>query len=131
MIWTLRDCRTLLIQVAAPASPAVDLDELKAHLRGALNNGLTREEISEIFLQVAIYGGMPAAVDAFREMMFERVYLAEDTLADARRGQAIVRALFHHYQTHPESIPGWSLPEDPAWRRAADYVSGMTGAVKE
>ena len=40
--------------------------ELKAHLRGALNNGLTREEISEIFLQVAVYGGMPAAVDAFR-----------------------------------------------------------------
>ena len=40
--------------------------ELKAHLRGALNNGLTKEEISEIFLQVAVYGGMPAAVDAFR-----------------------------------------------------------------
>jgi 4-carboxymuconolactone decarboxylase len=40
--------------------------ELKAHLRGAMNNGLTKEEISEIFLQVAIYGGMPAAVDAFR-----------------------------------------------------------------
>jgi 4-carboxymuconolactone decarboxylase len=40
--------------------------ELRAHLRGALNNGLTREEISEIFLQVAIYAGMPAAVDSFR-----------------------------------------------------------------
>ena len=40
--------------------------ELKAHLRGALNNGVTKDEISEIFLQVAIYGGVPAAVDAFR-----------------------------------------------------------------
>jgi dGTPase len=67
-----------------------------------------------------------AAVDAFREMMFERVYLAEATLAGARRGQAIVRALFRHYESQPASIPGWSLPDDPPWRRSADYVSGMT-----
>jgi 4-carboxymuconolactone decarboxylase len=40
--------------------------ELKAHLRGALRNGVTKAEISEIFLQVAVYGGMPAGVDAFR-----------------------------------------------------------------
>lgn len=40
--------------------------ELKAHIRGALNNGVSKAEISEIFLQVAIYGGVPAAVDAFR-----------------------------------------------------------------
>ena len=41
-------------------------NELRTHLRGALNNGLTRDEIREIFLQVAIYAGMPAAVDSFR-----------------------------------------------------------------
>lgn len=40
--------------------------ELRTHLRGALNNGVTREEIREIFLQVGIYAGMPAAVDSFR-----------------------------------------------------------------
>jgi len=40
--------------------------ELKMHLKGALNNGLTREEICEVFLQVAIYCGVPAAVDSFR-----------------------------------------------------------------
>jgi 4-carboxymuconolactone decarboxylase len=40
--------------------------ELRAHLRGALNNGVTRVEIREILMQVAIYGGMPAAVDSFR-----------------------------------------------------------------
>jgi 4-carboxymuconolactone decarboxylase len=40
--------------------------ELRIHLRGALNNGLTRAEIREIFLQAAVYCGMPAAVDAFR-----------------------------------------------------------------
>lgn len=40
--------------------------ELKAHIRGALTNGVTREQICEIFLQVAIYAGVPAAVDSFR-----------------------------------------------------------------
>ena len=40
--------------------------ELKAHIKGALNNGVTKEEITEIFLQVAIYAGVPASVDAFR-----------------------------------------------------------------
>ena len=40
--------------------------ELKAHVRGALNNGLSREEIREVLLQVGIYGGIPAAVDSFR-----------------------------------------------------------------
>jgi 4-carboxymuconolactone decarboxylase len=41
-------------------------NELRTHLRGALTNGVSRDEIREIFLQVAIYAGMPAAVDSFR-----------------------------------------------------------------
>ncbi|WP_412178070.1 4-carboxymuconolactone decarboxylase [Planococcus glaciei] len=40
--------------------------ELKLHVRGAVNNGLTREEIQEVFLQTAIYCGVPAAIDSFR-----------------------------------------------------------------
>ena len=40
--------------------------ELKLHIRGALNNGVSREEIQEVFLQTAIYCGMPAAIDSFR-----------------------------------------------------------------
>jgi len=40
--------------------------ELKAHVKGALTNGVTREEMTEVFLQVAVYAGMPAAIDAFR-----------------------------------------------------------------
>ncbi len=40
--------------------------ELKLHIRGALNNGLTKSEIQEAFLQVAVYCGMPAALDSFR-----------------------------------------------------------------
>ena len=41
--------------------------ELKVHVKGALNNGVTREEIREVFLQVAIYCGVPAGVDSFRQ----------------------------------------------------------------
>ena len=37
--------------------------ELKLHVGGALRNGVTREEIREVFLQVAIYCGVPAGVD--------------------------------------------------------------------
>ena len=40
--------------------------ELKLHINGALRNGVTKEEIREVFLQVAIYGGVPAAIDSFR-----------------------------------------------------------------
>lgn len=41
-------------------------NELRTHVKAALTNGVTREEIREIFLQVAIYAGVPAAVDSFR-----------------------------------------------------------------
>lgn len=40
--------------------------EIKLHVRGALNNGLTPEEIKEIMLQVAIYCGVPAGLDSMR-----------------------------------------------------------------
>lgn len=49
--------------------------ELKMHVRGALRNGVTKEEIREVLLQVAIYCGVPAAVDAFR--------IAREALAEA------------------------------------------------
>jgi len=40
--------------------------ELKVHVRGAINNGCTQEEIQEVLLQVALYAGMPAGMDGFR-----------------------------------------------------------------
>jgi len=49
--------------------------ELELHVRGALRNGCTKEEIREVLLQVAIYVGVPAAVDSFR---IARKALAEE-----------------------------------------------------
>jgi 4-carboxymuconolactone decarboxylase len=40
--------------------------ELKGHVRGALNNGATPAELQEVLLQVAVYCGVPTAVEAFR-----------------------------------------------------------------
>jgi 4-carboxymuconolactone decarboxylase len=53
--------------------------ELKMHIGGALRNGLTKTEIREVFLQVAIYCGVPAAVDAFR--------VAKETFAEFDRNE--------------------------------------------
>ncbi|OCB57809.1 4-carboxymuconolactone decarboxylase [Mycobacterium malmoense] len=52
-------------------------NELRMHVRAALTNGVTRDEIREVFLQVAIYAGVPAAVDSFR--------IAREAFAEADR----------------------------------------------
>ena len=40
--------------------------ELKLHVKGAIRNGVTKDEIREVFLHTAIYCGVPAAIDSFR-----------------------------------------------------------------
>jgi 4-carboxymuconolactone decarboxylase len=40
--------------------------ELKLHIRGAMNNGITKDEIKEVFLHASVYCGVPAAIDSFR-----------------------------------------------------------------
>lgn len=42
------------------------MPEVETHVRGALNNGVTKEQISEVLLQTAIYCGVPAAIDSYR-----------------------------------------------------------------
>jgi len=67
-IWTrpgldrrIRSCITLAMLIALNREEA-----LAIHLRGAINNGVTREEIKEILIQAAAYCGFPAANSAFR-----------------------------------------------------------------
>ncbi|CNF90800.1 3-oxoadipate enol-lactone hydrolase/4-carboxymuconolactone decarboxylase [Mycobacterium tuberculosis] len=55
-----RSCITLTAMVAGG-----HLDELAMHVRAAVRNGLTHEEIKEVLLQTAIYCGVPAANSAF------------------------------------------------------------------
>ncbi len=56
-----RSCITVAMLVALDRP-----EELALHLRGALTNGVTSEELKEILLQTAVYCGMPAANAAFR-----------------------------------------------------------------
>ncbi|MGW0454474.1 carboxymuconolactone decarboxylase family protein [Gordonia sputi] len=50
--------------------------ELAVHVRGAVTNGCTEEEIQEVLIQAAIYAGVPAALESFR--------IAEATLSEIR-----------------------------------------------
>lgn len=54
--------------------------ELKLHVRGAINNGVTEEEIVEVLLQAAVYCGVPAALDSMR--------VAAETIRDMRKEKA-------------------------------------------
>ena len=55
-----------LITVAMLAAMGAREAQLDVHLRGALNVGVTREELVEALMQVAVYAGVPAAVGALR-----------------------------------------------------------------
>jgi dGTPase len=68
-----------------------------------------------------------AAANALREFMFQRVYLWEGRRQEAERAQGVVRFLFEHYMARPEEIESdFVIAADPAWRRVADYIAGMT-----
>ena len=63
LIWYMTDASLLnLAMISCLNRP----HELRLHIAGALTNGVTREEIREVFMQVAIYAGVPAGVDSFR-----------------------------------------------------------------
>lgn len=64
-----------LINIAI-ATTANRSGELKLHVRGAINNGVTKDEIKELLLQCAVYCGAPAAVDGFR--------LAKETFSELK-----------------------------------------------
>ena len=55
-------------------------NELRVHVAGALRNGVTKTEIREVLLQVAIYAGVPCSVDSFR--------VARESIAEYERAQA-------------------------------------------
>jgi 4-carboxymuconolactone decarboxylase len=60
------DLRTRSIVTVSMLIALGRMHELKIHVRGALNNGVTIAELQEIFMHSSVYCGFPAAVDAFR-----------------------------------------------------------------
>ena len=60
------DLKTRSLITVAMLTALGKQNELKGHVRGALNNGATEQEIQEVLLHAAVYCGVPAAVEAFR-----------------------------------------------------------------
>ncbi|HVE53724.1 MAG TPA: carboxymuconolactone decarboxylase family protein [Ramlibacter sp.] len=60
------DLKTRSIVTVSMLVAAGKTHELKIHVRGALNNGVTPEELQEIFLHASVYCGFPAALEAFK-----------------------------------------------------------------
>lgn len=68
MVWTREglDRKTRSMLTLAILTTLGKMTELKGHVRGAINNGCTVEEIREVLLHATVYAGVPAGVDAFR-----------------------------------------------------------------
>jgi dGTPase len=78
-------------------------------------------------IRIGMSGRIAAAANALREFMFQRVYLLEARHAEADQAREMIRALYRYYREHPEEISSdFVIGSDPPWRRAADYVAGMT-----
>lgn len=60
------DLKTRSLVTVAMLTALGRQNELKGHVRGALNNGATPQELQEVLLQAAVYCGVPTAVEAFR-----------------------------------------------------------------
>ena len=61
------DARARSIVVLSVTTALRHWDELRIHVRGAVNNGLSKAEIGEILMQCGVYAGVPAANHAFKE----------------------------------------------------------------
>jgi len=72
-----RSCITVAMLVALGQA-----EELRVHLRGAVNNGVTVDELKEVLVQTAIYCGIPAANTAFR---VAAEVLSQDVSAQPRK----------------------------------------------
>jgi len=93
--------------------------ELKLHVKAALNNGVTREEIREVLLQVAVYCGVPAGIDSVR--------IAREAFAeiDQRTPQEqLVLDFFRILSSGDLEAIRATLHPDATWRPMVEGVPG-------
>jgi dGTPase len=78
-------------------------------------------------IRIKMSDRVSAAANVLREFMFQRVYLWEGRQEEAERAKEVVSVIYGHYLENPQEIQSdFVMAEDPPWRRAADYVAGMT-----
>lgn len=85
----------------------------------------TETPISDV--RIGMSPKVSAAANILREFMFQRVYLWEGRRQEAEQAKEVVRLIYRHFLDHPDEITSdFVIASDPRWRRAADYVAGMT-----
>jgi dGTPase len=78
-------------------------------------------------IRIGMSESVSAAANALREFMFQRVYTWEGRREEAERAMEVISLLYRHYLQYPGETESYFVnPADPAWRRVADYVAGMT-----
>ena len=78
-------------------------------------------------MRIGMSERVSAAANVLREFMFQRVYLWEGRREEAEEAKQVVSVIYRHYLEHPDEIQSdFIIALDPPWRRAADYVAGMT-----
>jgi 4-carboxymuconolactone decarboxylase len=78
------DLKTRSLVTVAMLTALGKQNELKGHVRGALNNGASVQEIQEVLLHATVYCGVPTAVEAFRSAS-EVVNAMPAAAADAKK----------------------------------------------
>ena len=105
--------------------------ELKMHIKGALVNGVTRDEIREILLQTGVYCGVPAAVDAFRTA--KEVFAELDKKVNGERTLRIHRGRPHGRPDGPQSahrrVRAHHLRHQRGGHRTAEGAGGAGGEI--
>jgi len=77
--------------------------------------------------RITMSPGAKEATNELRDFMFANVYEWEGQLAEAERARRVINLLFEHYMKDPDTITSdFTRPDDPAVRRVADYIAGMT-----
>ena len=77
--------------------------------------------------RVAMQADVLLAMKAFREFMFERVYLRPEAVAQSRRATGVIHQLVEHLLAHPQQIPdSYRIEEADVLTQVLDYVAGMT-----
>jgi dGTPase len=92
-----------------------------------LVSGRDGAELPSSDFKIRMSQGVAEAANTLREFMFQRVYLWEGRREEAEQAKRIVTALYRHYLEHPREIQStFVISDDAPWRKATDYVSGMT-----
>jgi len=128
---------------ALPRGPVAVLGDTRARRINTLVSDVIANSYGRPI--IAMSERVAAALDELRAFLFSRVYIGSGAKAEEEKAKGLVQTLYRFYREHPEEIPGAEGGEgtadvdgpsgpsngggggaDPAWRRACDYVAGMT-----